>query len=61
MALEEYVQQREQNLLPSRPYFILRSTVTKSWKEKDLPPPGPLGKSRPEVEGKRADDSKHSI
>lgn len=65
MALEEYVQQREQNLLPSHPCFILRviprSTITKSWKEMELPPAGPLGKSRPEVEGKCVDDSRHSI
>lgn len=57
MALEDCVQQREQNLLPSHPCFILRviprSTTTKSWKEMELSPAGPLGKSRPELESKR--------
>ena len=57
MALEDCVQQREQDLLPSHPCFILRviprPTTTKSWKEMELAPAGPLGKSRPELEGKR--------
>lgn len=65
MALEEYVQQREQNLLPSHSCFILkvipRLTIAKSWKEMDLAPAGPLGKSRPEMEGKHGDDSRNSI
>lgn len=55
-APEDCVQQREQNLLLYHPCFILRviqrPSTTKSWKEMELPPAGPLGKSSPELAGK---------